>query len=559
MNNNVRLGDILLKFGKITAEELENALDVQKRLKKKLGEVLIELGYVTDSDIIEVLEHQLGIHHFELDNCYIEPSVPKLISEGYAIENQVIPVKLQGGELTVAMSDPFNIIAISQLERMLGFTVIPAIATKGELERAIQRYFSTQKVEKAVAEFRQEFSLIDRELEVNLNDDVTDAPIVRLVDSIIMQAVQNRASDIHIEPSPEGLRIRFRIDGELVEVMRPDINAHGSIVTRIKIMSKLNIAEKRVPQDGRIEVNDSRGSLDLRISTIPTIYGEKVVIRVLDNQSFLKTKDRLGLSGSNRDRFEELLRFKNGLLLVTGPTGSGKSTTLYAALADLNDSRKNIVTVEDPVEYRMSGINQIQVNPKTGLTFSTGLRSILRQDPDIIMIGEIRDTETAEIAIRAAITGHLVLSTLHTNDAASSISRLLDMDIKPYLVSSSLKGIVAQRLVRKVCQHCVEDYYPAQDELQLIGGDTEEFIGRALKRGRGCKYCNNTGYKGRISVYEILIIDNEIRKMIFDESKIEAIKEYARRSGMVTLQQSCRELILDGTTTTEEYMRVMYL
>lgn len=559
MNNNVRLGDILLKFGKITAEELENALDVQKKLKKKLGEVLIELGYVTDKDIIEVLEHQLGIQHIELDTCYIEPSVPKLISEDYASENQIIPVKLHGGELTVAMSDPFNIIVISQIERMLGYNVVPAIASRGEIERAIQRYFSTQKVEKAVAEFKQEFNLIDRELEVSLNDDVTDAPIVRLVDSIIMQAVQNRASDVHIEPSSESLRIRFRIDGELVDVMHPDMNAHGSIVTRIKIMSKLNIAEKRVPQDGRIEVNDSRGNLDLRISTIPTIYGEKVVIRVMDNQSFLKTKDSLGLSGSNRNRFGELLRFKNGIVLVTGPTGSGKSTTLYAALADLNDSRKNIVTVEDPVEYRMSGINQIQVNSKTGLTFSTGLRSILRQDPDIIMIGEIRDTETAEIAIRAAITGHLVLSTLHTNDAVSSITRLLDMEIKPYLVSSSLKGIVAQRLVRKVCQHCIEDYLPAQDELLLIGADTDEFSGKMLKRGRGCKYCNNTGYKGRVAVHEILLIDNEIRKMIFDESKIEAIKEYALRNGMVTLQDSCKALILDGTTTTEEYMRVMYL
>lgn len=559
MNNNVRLGDILLKFGKITAEELENALDVQKKLKKKLGEVLIELGYVTDRDIIEVLEHQLGIQHIELDTCYIEPSVPKLISESYASENQIIPVKLHGGELTVAMSDPFNIIVISQIERMLGYNVVPAIATRGEIERAIQRYFSTQKVEKAVAEFKQEFNLIDRELEVSLNDDVTDAPIVRLVDSIIMQAVQNRASDVHIEPSSESLRIRFRIDGELVDVMHPDMNAHGSIVTRIKIMSKLNIAEKRVPQDGRIEVNDSRGNLDLRISTIPTIYGEKVVIRVMDNQSFLKTKDNLGLSGGNRNRFDELLRFKNGILLVTGPTGSGKSTTLYAVLADLNDSRKNIVTVEDPVEYRMSGINQIQVNPKTGLTFSSGLRSILRQDPDIIMIGEIRDTETAEIAIRAAITGHLVLSTLHTNDAVSSITRLLDMEIKPYLVSSSLKGIVAQRLVRKVCQHCIEDYLPAQDELLLIGADTDEFSGKTLKRGRGCKYCNNTGYKGRVAVHEILLIDNEIRKMIFDESKIEAIKDYALRNGMVTLQDSCKALILDGTTTTEEYMRVMYL
>ena len=559
MKNMIKLGDLLVKVGKISQEQLENALETQKKVKKKLGEVLNDLGYVTNRDIIEVLEYQLGIPHVDLEMYDIDINAPKLISEKFARENILVPIKISDEDVMVAMADPFDIIAISQLERMIGKRVSPSIATEDDIKNTIDKYYRSETVKKAVEEFKREYEFSDEEIESNILNEVNDAPIVRLVDSIIMQAVQSRASDIHIEPTANSLRIRFRVDGELTDVMKPEKNTHGAIVTRIKIMAKMNIAEKRLPQDGRIEMNEEKRNLDLRVSTIPTIYGEKVVIRVVDNTKFLKKKSELGLSEENIERFEKLLNLKNGIILVTGPTGSGKSTTLYAAMNELNDFRKNIVTVEDPVEYRMENINQIQVNSKSGLTFSKGLRSILRQDPDIIMVGEIRDHETAEMAVRAAITGHLVLSTLHTNDAASSISRLLDMGIKAYLVSAAVKGIIAQRLVRTVCPYCEEEYVPTEDELALLSHNAWRINGKTIKRGQGCRLCNYTGYRGRKAVHEILIVDRHIRQMIFDESKIESINDYSIEQGMRTLQDNCISLIMNGETTIEEYVRTMHI
>ena len=559
MKNMIKLGDLLVKVGKISQEQLENALETQKKVKKKLGEVLNDLGYVTNRDIIEVLEYQLGIPHVDLEMYDIDINAPKLISEKFARENILVPIKISDEDVMVAMADPFDIIAISQLERMIGKRVSPSIATEDDIKNTIDKYYRSETVKKAVEEFKREYEFSDEEIESNILNEVNDAPIVRLVDSIIMQAVQSRASDIHIEPTANSLRIRFRVDGELTDVMKPEKNTHGAIVTRIKIMAKMNIAEKRLPQDGRIEMNEEKRNLDLRVSTIPTIYGEKVVIRVVDNTKFLKKKSELGLSEENIERFEKLLNLKNGIILVTGPTGSGKSTTLYAAMNELNDFRKNIVTVEDPVEYRMENINQIQVNSKSGLTFSKGLRSILRQDPDIIMVGEIRDHETAEMAVRAAITGHLVLSTLHTNDAASSISRLLDMGIKAYLVSAAVKGIIAQRLVRTVCPYCEEEYVPTEDELALLSHNAWRINGKTIKRGQGCRLCNYTGYRGRKAVPEILIVDRHIRQMIFDESKIESINDYSIEQGMRTLQDNCISLIMNGETTIEEYVRTMHI
>ncbi len=559
MKNMIKLGDLLVKVGKISQEQLENALETQKKVKKKLGEVLNDLGYVTNRDIIEVLEYQLGIPHVDLEMYDININAPKLISEKFARENVLVPIKISDEDVMVAMADPFDIIAISQLERMIGKRVSPSIATEDDIKNTIDKYYRSETVKKAVEEFKREYEFSDEEIESNILNEVNDAPIVRLVDSIIMQAVQSRASDIHIEPTANSLRIRFRVDGELTDVMKPEKNTHGAIVTRIKIMAKMNIAEKRLPQDGRIEMNEEKRNLDLRVSTIPTIYGEKVVIRVVDNTKFLKKKSELGLSEANIERFEKLLNLKNGIILVTGPTGSGKSTTLYAAMNELNDFRKNIVTVEDPVEYRMENINQIQVNSKSGLTFSRGLRSILRQDPDIIMVGEIRDHETAEMAVRAAITGHLVLSTLHTNDAASSISRLLDMGIKAYLVSAAVKGIIAQRLVRTICPYCEEEYVPTEDELALLSHNAWRIDGNTIKRGQGCRLCNYTGYRGRKAVHEILIVDRHIRQMIFDESKIESINDYSIEQGMRTLQDNCISLIMSGETTIEEYVRTMHI
>lgn len=558
MKNMIKLGDLLLKVGKISQEQLESALETQKKVQKKLGEVLTDLGYVTNRDIIEVLEYQLGIPHVDLEMYDIDINAPKLISEKFARENVLVPIKISDEDIMVAMADPFDIIAISQLERMIGKRVSPSIATEDDIKNTIDKYYRSETVKKAVEEFKRDYEFSDEEIESNILNEVNDAPIVRLVDSIIMQAVQSRASDIHIEPTANQLRIRFRVDGELSDVMKPEKNTHGAIVTRIKIMAKMNIAEKRLPQDGRIEMNEEKRNLDLRVSTIPTIYGEKVVIRVVDNTKFLKKKDEIGLSEANLERFEQLLNLKNGIMLVTGPTGSGKSTTLYSAMNELNDFRKNIVTVEDPVEYRMENINQIQVNPKSGLTFSRGLRSILRQDPDIIMVGEIRDNETAEMAVRAAITGHLVLSTLHTNDAASSISRLLDMGIKAYLVSAAVKGIIAQRLVRTICPYCEEEYIPTEDELVLLSHNSWRVEGKTIKRGQGCRLCNYTGYRGRTSVHEILIVDRHIRQMIFDESKIESIKDYSIEQGMRTLDDDCINLIINGETTIEEYVRTMH-
>jgi len=550
----MRLGDLLLQVGKITEEQLFNALKVQKDMKKKIGEVLIELGYVTNKDIIEVLEFQLGIPHVDLEKYYIDPEIPNFVSEEFAKRNVLIPIKKNGKELIVAMSDPLNIIVIEDMKLMTGLDIKPVIATEQDIIKTINQYYSKKTVEKAVEDFKKEFNLSKEEIDQELLNEINNAPVVRMVNSIIVQASQSKASDIHIEPYEDHLRIRFRIDGDLHEVMRPAKQTHGAIITRIKIMGKMNIAERRVPQDGRIEMDIDGKNFDLRISTIPTIYGEKAAIRLVDRSNFLKPKEELGFTQGNLNRFSNIVKSTNGIILVTGPTGSGKSTTLYTILSELNNSNKNIITVEDPVEYRMEGINQIQVNTKAGLTFSNGLRSILRQDPDIIMVGEIRDTETAEIAIRAAITGHLVLSTLHTNSASATIDRLLDMNIQPYLVASSIVGIVAQRLVKKICNSCREEYIPDKDE-RIILGDYEI---PKLYKGRGCSYCSQRGYKGRTAIHEVLYVDKEVRKMIIESKSIDDIKDYAISQGMTTLRDNCKELVLSGVTTLEEFLKVAY-
>jgi type IV pilus assembly protein PilB len=555
---NMRLGDLLVQVGKITEQQLLYALKVQKRIKKKIGEVLIELGYVTTKDIIEVLEFQLGIPHVDLEKYYIDPEIPHLISEEFARKNRLIPIKKNTKELIVAMSDPLDIITIEDLEIMTNMEIKPVIATEQDIEKAINQYYSQKTVEKAVEDFKKEFNLTKEEIDQELLREINNAPVVRLVNSIIMQASQNNASDIHIEPYEDILRIRFRIDGDLHEVMRPAKQTHGAIVTRIKIMGKMNIAERRLPQDGRVEMEMNGKELDLRISTIPTIYGEKVVIRILDRSNFVKKKNELGFTSHNLERFNQIVKSNNGIILVTGPTGSGKSATLYSILTELNDINKNIITIEDPVEYRMDGINQMQVNVKANLTFANGLRATLRQDPDIIMVGEIRDEETAEISIRAAITGHLVLSTLHTNSAPATISRLLDMGVEPYLVASSVVGVVAQRLVKKICPDCKTPYVPNDDEMNMLGISKEEAENIVIYKGKGCSYCNNTGYRGRTAIHEIMIIDKNIRKMIIDKAYNDEIKDYAVKTGMTTLQQNCRELILSGVTTLDEFLKAAY-
>lgn len=551
-----RLGDLLIKVGAITEEQLRYALEMQKEKRKKLGDILKELEFVTQKQIVEALEFQLGIPQVDLDKYYIDPEIPRLVSEEFARSHMLIPIKKQGMHLQVAMEDPLNIIVINDMEIITGYQVEPRIATGEHILAAINTYFSKQTAEEAVEEFTKEFELTEEKIDQNLLREINKAPVVRLVNTIIVQAAQSRASDIHIEPQEESLRIRFRVDGDLQEVMRPAKQTHGAIITRIKIMAKLNIAERRVPQDGRIELEVQGRDLDLRVSTIPTIYGEKIVIRMLDRSQFLRHYNELGLSEKQQDIFKEIARSQNGMILVTGPTGSGKSTTLYALLSELNDSKKNVITVEDPVEYRMKGVIQSQVNHKAGFDFASGLKSMLRQDPDVIMVGEIRDRETAEIAVRAGITGHLVLSTLHTNSAAQTINRLVDMDVERYLLASSVVAVIAQTLVKRICPHCKLPYMADSSERASL--DLGEANPKELYKGTGCGICKHTGYLGRTAVYEVMKFDNNVRKMVIKNADPAEIRSYMRKIGMRTLQENCRDMVLEGVTTVDELVRISY-
>ncbi|WP_202710851.1 type II secretion system ATPase GspE [Sporosalibacterium faouarense] len=554
-NKKMRLGDLLVSVGKISEEQLMEALKEQKSTGKKIGELLVEKGYVTELDIIQVLEFQLGIPHINLDKYYIDPEIPRLINENLARRSVLIPIKKIEDTLTVAMADPLNIFAIDDVKISTGLQVEPVISTKENIVNAIDQYYGKQSAEKAIEDFKKQYDMDNIEdLDDDILNEINNAPVVRLVNSIIKQAIKSKASDVHIEPFEDKVRVRFRIDGELQEIMSPAKSTHSAIVTRIKIMGKMNIAEKRVPQDGRVETSIDGREVDLRLSVLPTVFGEKIVIRLLDRSSFLLSKKQLGFTDTNLTRFNQMLRNPNGIILVTGPTGSGKTTTLYTALREFNSINRNIITVEDPVEYRLDGVNQVQVNVKSGLTFATGLRAILRQDPDIVMIGEIRDRETAQIAVRAAITGHLVISTMHTNDAPSTTARLLDMGIEPYLITSSVAGVVAQRLVRKICDNCKIEYKPTESERNLL--DIDENI--LLYKGKGCSKCYNTGYKGRMAIHEILHMTNEIKDSISIGASVNSIKDSAIKQGMITLEDNCKELVAQGITTVEELLKVTY-
>ncbi|MEN1759275.1 type II secretion system ATPase GspE [Anoxynatronum sibiricum] len=552
---NRRLGDLLVETGIITPDQLKEALTIQKESNKKIGEVLVEEGFISEKQIIEVLEFQLGIPHMDLEKTYIDPEMPRLISEKMARRHNLIPLSQKDNRLMVAMADPLNIFAVDDVKIATGMQVEPVIASKEDILNAIGLYYEKESAEKALEEFDETYT---SEFFDDLNEEtlanVEKAPVVKLLNSVIRQAIKMKASDIHIEPLERSLRVRFRIDGDLQEIMKPQKASHSAVVTRIKIMGKMDIAEKRVPQDGRVEMEIDGREIDMRLAVMPTVYGEKIVIRLLDRSAILLSKDQLGFNENNMKTFDRIIQHPHGIILVTGPTGSGKTTTLYTVLQELNKIDKNIITVEDPVEYRINGINQSQVNVKAGLTFASGLRSILRQDPDIIMIGEIRDTETAQIAVRAAITGHLVLSTLHTNDTVSTISRLIDMGIEPFLVSSSVVGIMAQRLVKRICPDCQAAYEPNEKEKELLGLDN----GVAIYRGKGCNACNHTGYRGRTGIHEILPMYDRIKTMIDERKPIESIRQQAMQSGMITLRQSCRQLVLSGITTVDELVKMTY-
>jgi type IV pilus assembly protein PilB len=552
--NNAKLGDLLLYVGKITKEQLNEAISEQKNSDKKIGEILVEKGWVSEKDIIEVLEFQLGIPHVDLDRYLINSEVSRLIPENLARRYDLIAVDKKNDYLIVAMADPLNIFAIDDVRLTTGFNVQPVISTKKDIERAIDKYYEKERTKRVLEEFKENYIPNDETIEEN-QEEINSAPVVKLLNSMIAQAVNMRASDVHIEPFNDNVRVRFRIDGDLQEIMNLSRNTISAIITRIKIMGKMNIAERRIPQDGRVEINVDGRDIDLRISTLPTIYGEKIVLRILDRGSFLFTKKDLGFTEEDFISFENILNQPYGMILVTGPTGSGKTTTLYTILSELNSIEKNIITVEDPVEYKFSGINQVQVNNKAGLTFANGLRSILRQDPDIIMLGEIRDGETAKMAVRAAITGHLVFSTLHTNDSASTVTRLVDMGIEPYLVSSAVIGIISQRLIKKLCPFCKTPYETSYREKKILGLDTEKDM--VFYKPNMCNLCNK-GYKGRTAVHEVMPIDEDIRRGIDRRESADYIKNLAIEKGMKTLFQNAVRLVESGTITMEEALKVGY-
>jgi type IV pilus assembly protein PilB len=553
--NKKNLGELLVEAGIISVEQLETAMQKQKDTGRKLNEILMKDGLASEQQIMEIMEFQFKIPIFDFTTTSIDYNIPRLISENLARRHTVIPVQREGNNLIVAMADPMNLYSIDDINIATGLVVKPVIASRKEILNAIEQYYGKESAEKAVMEFSREYDVEQfNEIETDELNEINNAPVVRLVNSIIKHAFKVKASDIHIEPFEKNLRIRFRIDGQLQEIMNSSKNAHSAIVTRIKIMGKMDIAEKRIPQDGRVELQVDNRDIDLRISILPTVYGEKIVIRILDRSSVILSKSQLGFTPKNIELFNRIILNPNGIILVTGPTGSGKSTTLYAVLRELNNDNRNIITVEDPVEYHLEGINQVQVNYKAGLTFASGLRSILRQDPDIIMIGEIRDVETAQIAVRAAITGHLVLSTIHTNDSASTISRLVDMGIEPYMVSSSVVGIVAQRLVRKICEYCKNIYIPSKSETDLLRLKEN----KVLYRGEGCSMCSKTGYKGRTSIHEVMVINREIRDLINRHASADELKAASAAYGTTSLMENCIKLVIEGITTVDELIRVTY-
>jgi len=550
----LKIGELLLYAGKISSQELKEGLKAQEGTTRKLGEVLVELGYVTQDDIVEVLEFQLGFPRIDLNRYDINQSVVNLLPESIVKKYKVIPIDKRDGKLIVAMVDPLNFFAVDDIKLYTKMDLESVLATSEDIDKVIERYYTGSKTNKVIQEFT-EGALYEDDYEEVEDEEVASAPIVRLINSLFEQAVRSKASDIHIEPYADELRVRFRIDGDLWEITSLPKSNLSAVVTRIKIIGKMNIAEKRVPQDGRVETRIQDREIDMRISTLPTVYGEKIVLRLLDKTSFNFTKEGLGLSDHNLQLFDNILKSPYGMILVTGPTGSGKTTTLYTVLRELNQIEKNIITVEDPVEYRLGGINQVQVNVKTGLTFASGLRSILRQDPDIVMVGEIRDGETAEIAVRAAITGHLVLSTLHTNDSPSTIARLVDMGVEPYIVSSAVVGIVSQRLVKTLCNECKEAYEIDHKEKRMLGLDENETM--VLHRAVGCNACN-AGYSGRAAVHEIMPVNEGIRKLIDAGETTDLIRKKALDQGMTTLFQSALDLAVQGKTSFEEVMRVGY-
>jgi type IV pilus assembly protein PilB len=558
-----RVGEILIKEGLITSSDLEKAMEYQKKNGGKLGDILVNMGLITAKEIAAALGKQLGIPFVSLSTGGLKPdkdqNLERLIPVDFARKNLVLPISRNYNSLTVALVDPLDFILIDNLKKITGCEINSVITIKEDILEAIDEFYGPrdefkEAIEKSYKIERESETIEEEEEKLSLDRLIAkaeEAPVVKLVDLVIRQAIEERASDIHIEPYEGKLRLRYRVDGVLHEKPPPSPHLGLAIVSRIKILAKLDIAEKRLPQDGAFMIKFGEKLIDFRVSIIPTIYGEKVVVRILDRSALPLDLNKLGLKSNQSEIFRNAIHNPYGLIFLTGPTGSGKTTTLYAALQELNSPEKNIITIEDPVEYRLEGINQVQVKPQIGLTFANALRSFLRQDPDIILVGEVRDLETAEICVRSALTGHLVLSTLHTNDAASAITRLMDIGIQPYLLNPSLVIVAAQRLVRRLCPDCKEAYEPTPDIIETMHIKKD-----LIFKPKGCESCNQTGYKGRIAMFELIPIDSDIRSLISKKTPASEIKKYAKSKGFDTLWDSGIKLVEEGITSLEEVLRV---
>jgi len=566
------IGEIFVSAGLITDEQLNQAVEKGRQLGvgQKIGDVLVSMGLVTERDKARCLGIQWGVQYVDLTDYPIQEEAVKCISQDIARRYKVIPIAKSDGTLTLAMKNPLDVFALDEVRLITGADIEPVIATEEDILSTVSEHYSGgASTAEAVSELMDDFqtSEIAVTAEEKTDDDISieelrelseEAPVVRLANLIITRGIQDRCSDIHLEPGKASLRVRYRIDGIMHDGLIVPKKVQASLISRIKIMADMDIAEKRAPQDGRISATVGGKQYDFRVSTLPNIHGEKVVMRVLDKNSVMIGLSKLGFLSQTLEMFESIISRTYGIILVTGPTGSGKSTTLYSVLSKLNSGEKNILTIEDPVEYELAGITQTQVNPRAGLTFASGLRTMLRQDPDIIMVGEIRDQETAMIAVEAALTGHLVLATLHTNDAPGSITRLTDMGVEPFLIASAVVGVLAQRLLRLVCAKCKETYTPPRDAIKRLGMNIDEGAEVTFCRGRGCEQCKGTGYRGRIGIYELMPITDKIRDLILAKASSYSIKEAAIEAGMKALRDDALEKILLGLTTLEESLRVIY-
>jgi len=566
------LGQILLEKGLINQEKLDEALKVQKNTTEQVGRILVELGHVSEKDVLRAHAEQLGIPFLELDRTSIDEDVAKAIPQSVVQRYNAVPVRRSGNRLTVAMADPTNVFALDDIRLITGYEIDPMLAAPDDISsllRGADDGASRETLNTALQALDGgPAALLADDLDVTgggVDEEVDrtaaledEAPIIRVVNVIIQQAIKDRASDIHIEPDRRGVRVRYRIDGVLHEQMQVPKYVHAPLISRIKIMGDMNIAERRLPQDGRIHIRHEGKDYDLRVSSLPTVFGEKVVMRILDQSSVLIGLNKLGMFPETQAELESIIVQPNGMILSTGPTGSGKTTTQYSILNKINSVEKNITTIEDPVEYQLRGLNQVHVNRKAGLTFANAMRFFVRQDPDIIMVGEIRDLETAETAIQASLTGHLVLSTLHTNDAPSAVTRLVDMGVEPFLISASVIGVLAQRLGRRICQNCKEPYRPPADALRRVGFKMEDIESVVFYRGRGCEQCRHSGYRGRMGIFELMMINEEIQDLIVKRVPLSEVRNAALANGMKTLKMDGFQKVVEGVTTVEEVMRVVF-